>query len=1026
MLIIGFYFIILKNAFNTYTVGCKHILIASQTRLALFFIILLPFCANAYEIFYDPTTNLEVINVNPGNSIASGFIRTMEMDHRQVLWLATDDGLYYLDDKGFHRFMNFKLPIFDVLEDKHGRLWVTTQSGLQVINQKRNHSIPLSELGLKAIFAATKNMQVEQLPNHEMAILAGGYLYRYTPLTRKLTVQCQLPQPDWNRVFTMKYVAKEDAFYLSSTIKPLFRVHKNQVKSINYPIVYSQKNKSAQYNYFNHRLGQTQALGDSLSYFFHDDEIYLWNHKQFMRDGYFQSSTSLASKAPFWRAILGYTQAKKARKLNVLSTNLTPLAICKDKEGDLYVAGINGLFIVRKRPRSHFQTLPFFSDKSIRGIKQDPAGHFIIGTYSGTYRYSFASQGLLQNYIPNVIGWDFQFSEKNLIVACEGYDCIVKIPNLQLLPAKTLPISRKKKGDQLLHSRQFQTPILLNHNSFPKRLIKTNSGFLAFVEPQLYFLDFQGNILGRSDLWPNPRRNINETENFASVLSKDSILWLGSYRGLLKIVRVNQGAAFVKQDSTGIPKALKNEHIRTLYEDRQGWLWVGTRENGLLKFDPKNKRLKRYTTHNGLAENTIYSIQGSHADSLLWIGTQHGMSCLNTITGAIVNFFKKDGLADNEFNTGSSYRASDGTLYFGGIRGLTYFKPWRPNFLPSKITPYASIELITRKKNRHQLHTLDHNQTLDIPPQIGLIAIQAHAATHKANPSDIEMEYILSGVQTQWRPIKPAERLMFSDLAPGRYVLSLKARYKNEYWGHSAHFLLRVQPYWYQTWAFKLLVAFASIGFLMLLYRLRIQALKKEMNLRQQISDDLHDDLGTRIYALKALGSQLVNNSSSNLKETAVQFEALGVDILQKIRDIIWGFDPNRDQLVYFIDRLEDFAQKNIKPNVAVFSFENQPTHLDQYLSGLVRHHILMVYQELLVNMIKHTSCQEIHIKLVTQAKGLRLIISNTHQGYKSQTEQEGGRGLESLQKRLLVFKGLLNWTETAYFQEAEIVFPFQ
>lgn len=1025
MLIIGSYFSILKNAFNTCTVGCKHILIASQTKLALFFFILLPFCANAYEAFYDPTTNLEVVNVNPGNSFASGLIRTMEMDHRQVLWMATDDGLYYLDDKGFQRFMNFKLPIVDVVEDAQGRLWIVTQNGLQVVNQKRNHSIPLSELGLKASFATSKNMQVEQLPNHEMAILAGAYLYRYTPLTRKLVVQCQLPQPDYNSVFNMKYVAKEDAFYLSHSIKPLFRVHKNQVKHIYYPIIYSQKSKSAQHNYFNYRLGQTQALGDSLSYFYQDDEVYLWDHKQFIRDGYFLSSTSLASKAPFWRAILRYTQAKNARKLDASPENLTPLDICKDNEGNIYVAGINGLFIVRKRPRSHFQTLPFFSDKSIRGIKQDPEGHFIIGTYSGTYRYSFIHQGLLQNYIPNVIGWDFQFSGKNLIVASEGYDCLTKIPNFLLPPAKMLQISSKKKVDQLLLPRQFQTPILLNNNSFPKQLIKTNSSLLAFVEPRLYFLDFQGNIVDRFDLRQNPRRNFYETENYASTLSKDSILWLSSKHGLLKIVQVNRGAAFVKQDTTGIPKALKNVNIRALYEDRQGRLWVGTQENGLVKFDPKNNQLKRYTTHNGLAENTIYSIQGSHADSLLWIGTQHGLSCLNTITGATVNFFKQDGLADNEFNTGSSYRASDGTLYFGGVRGLTYFKPWRPNFFPSKIIPYTTIELITRKKSLHQLHTLDHNQTLDIPPQTGLITIQAHATTHKANPADIEMEYSLSDVQAQWRSIKPAERLMFSGLAPGRYVLSLKARYKNEYWGHSANFLLRIQPYWYQTWAFKLLVVFASIGFLVLLYQLRIQILKKEMNLRQQISDDLHDDLGTRIYALKALGSQLVNNLSSNPTETAVQFEALGTDILQKIRDMIWGFDPNRDQVVYFIDRLEDFAHKNIKPNVAVFSFENQLTNYDQHLNGLVRHHILMVYQELLVNMIKHTNCQEIHINLVPNAKRLRLTIINTHKGYKSQTEQEGGRGLESIQKRLLVFKGLLNWTEMTYFQKAEIEFPF-
>jgi streptogramin lyase len=948
------------------------------------------------------------------------------MDHRQVLWMATDDGLYYLDDKGSRLFMNFKSPISDVAEDGQGRLWVATNKGLQVINQIRNHSIPLTELGLKASFASSPNMQIERLPNQEMAILAGAHLYRYLPLTRKLIVQCQLPQPEGNVVFNMKYVAKEDAFYLSHSTKPLFRVHKNHISNIFFPIVYQKKNKLTQHNYQNYRLGQTQALGDSLSYFYMDDETYLWDHKQFMRDGFFLAATSLASKAPFWRAILQYTQARNTRKFDISYKNFTPLDICKDNEGNLYVASVYGLFIVQKRKRLPFQTLPFFSDKSIRGIKQDPEGNLIVGSYSGSYRYSLNQQRILQKYIPYVIGWDFQFSEKNWIVACEAYDCLVKIPNYTIKPSQTPGISSKKKVDQLLLSRQFQTPILINPFSFPKRLIKTHSGFLAPVENELYFLDPQGSIVDRFDLRRKNSRYINETENYACIMGKDSILWLGGNDGLIKVLHVSKGAALVSQDTMSIPKTLKNEDIRALYEDRQGRLWVGTQENGLVKFDPKNKQLKKFTTREGLAENTIYSIQGSHADSLLWIGTQHGLSCLNTISGAIVNFFKKDGLAHDEFNTGSSYRSPDGTLFFGGVQGLTYFKPWRPDFFPSNLNPYTTIELITRKINQRQLFTLDHNQTLDVPPQVGLIAIQAHTTNHKASPSDIEMKYRLSGVQENWQTIYPAERLMFSGLSPGKYVLSLKARYKNDYWSRPAKIFLRIKPYWYQTWVFKILVVFALIGFLILWYQLRIQAIKEAMRVRQQISDDLHDDLGTRIYALRALGSQLANNLSDNPKETAVQFETLGTDILQKIRDMIWGFDTNRDQLVYFIDRMEDFAEKNIKPNVVVFSFEDQITQPNQSIDGLIRHHILMVYQELLVNMIKHTNCQEIHIKVLPKAKGLRLTIINTHEGYKNQTEEEGGRGLESIQKRLAAFKGQLNWTEEVNFQEAELVFPFQ
>lgn len=1013
----------LNRVFNLNCIGLQYIWVQSILTLLLLFNA--PKCPCS-ELYHDPANDLEVININPGNSVASRFIRTLVMDHRQVLWMATEDGLYYLDDKGSHLFRNFRSPVSDIVEDIQGRLWVTTKKGLQVINQNRNRSIPLTELGLKASFANTRNMQIEQLPNQEMALLSGTYLYRYSPITHKLMIQCQIPQSDANIVFNMKYVAKEDAFYLSHSIKPLLRIQKNQVQSIFYPIVYQKKIKPSQHNYFNYRLGQTQALGDSLSYFYQDDEVYIWDHKQFMRDGFYLAATLLASKAPFWQAIIRYNQHGNAPKMDASRKNLTPLDVCKDNEGNFYVGGINGLYIVQKRKRPRFQTLPFFSNKSIRGIKQDPEGNFVIGTYSGSFRYSLPQQRILQKYIPNVIGWDFQFSEKNWIVACEEYDCLLKIPYSKINPSKTSGISSKNKSDQLVLSRQFLTPILVNRSSFPKRLFKIHSGFLAPVGNDLYFLDPQGSIVDRFELKLTNSQYGDQSENFACILSKGSTLWLGGNNGLIKVSNVNKGAALAVLDTMSIPKALKNEDIRALYEDKQGQLWIGTPENGLVKFNFTNKQLKRYTVSDGLAENTIYSIQGSHSDSLLWIGTQHGLSCLNTITGAIVNFFKKDGLANDEFNTGSSYRAPDGTLFFGGVQGLTYFKPWRPNFFPSNLNPYTTIELFTNKKNQRLSFTLDHNQTLDILPQVSLIAIQAHTTNHKLNPSDIEIKYRLSGIQENWQSINPVERLMFSGLSPGKYVLSLKARYKNDYWSRPAKIFLRIQPYWYQTWVFKIVVVLFIIGLLMVVYQLRIQAIKEAMRVRQQISDDLHDDLGTRIYALRALGSQLVNNLSNNPKETAAQFEALGADILQKIRDMIWGFDTNRDHLRYFIDRMEDFAEKNIKPNVIVFSFENQITQLNQHVDGLIRHHILMVYQELLVNMIKHTNCQEIHIKVLPKAKGLRLTIVNTHNGYKNQTDEEGGRGLESIQKRLATFKGQLNWLESKNFQEAKLEFPFQ
>ncbi|MBQ3127288.1 MAG: hypothetical protein IJC15_09480, partial [Clostridia bacterium] len=39
------------------------------------------------------------------------------------------------------------------------------------------------------------------------------------------------------------------------------------------------------------------------------------------------------------------------------------------------------------------------------------------------------------------------------------------------------------------------------------------------------------------------------------------------------------------------------------------------------------------------------------------------------------NYYQHDGLQENEFNAKAAYKAIDGKLYFGGIKGLTAFYP---------------------------------------------------------------------------------------------------------------------------------------------------------------------------------------------------------------------------------------------------------------------------------------------------------------------------------------------------------------
>ena len=68
--------------------------------------------------------------------------------------------------------------------------------------------------------------------------------------------------------------------------------------------------------------------------------------------------------------------------------------------------------------------------------------------------------------------------------------------------------------------------------------------------------------------------------------------------------------------------------ITELYEDEPGIFWMGTGDDGLIKFDKVKGLLKRYTVNNGLPSDWITGILKDNKGNL-WIGTNNGLAKFN-------------------------------------------------------------------------------------------------------------------------------------------------------------------------------------------------------------------------------------------------------------------------------------------------------------------------------------------------------------------------------------------------------------
>ena len=141
---------------------------------------------------------------------------------------------------------------------------------------------------------------------------------------------------------------------------------------------------------------------------------------------------------------------------------------------------------------------------------------------------------------------------------------------------------------------------------------------------------------------------------------RDGFLWFGTRNGG---VSRYDGEAFVNFTTDD---GLAHNTVLSIYQDRDGLLWFGT-DNGISQYD--GKKFINFTTDDGLAANDVWAIHQDR-DGHLWFGTlKNGVSRYNG--EAFVNFTTDDGLAHNTVL--SIYQDRDGFLWFGTLEGLSRY-----------------------------------------------------------------------------------------------------------------------------------------------------------------------------------------------------------------------------------------------------------------------------------------------------------------------------------------------------------------
>lgn len=320
------------------------------------------------------------------------------------------------------------------------------------------------------------------------------------------------------------------------------------------------------------------------------------------------------------------------------------------------------------------------------------------------------------------------------------------------------------------------------------------------------------------------------------LIENDSTIWAGSMNsGLIMINYSEDGPGFSIGSlyNTSNTSGMTSNYITDIYLDTEHNLWLGT-SNGLYLFDDSRNSLKKYTGSGGLSGDYISGIIQDNSGQV-WVSSLKGISKYNPTGDIFESYYTSQtdlSLYDYTFDL---LCTSDNLLLFGGVNGLTSFRPEDVSVLDDKPEIYFTGLKINNNKvlpgsDNNGLTVLDKhiNFTENIILKPGHKSIELeYVSLHANHPDRISYFYMLEGQDEKWIQAGTDRRFAgYSNLQPGKYVIRVKSSnsYGVQFDNERLIRITVLAPAWRRAWAMAIYV----VVFIGLLFLFRLNVINRE------------------------------------------------------------------------------------------------------------------------------------------------------------------------------------------------------
>jgi ligand-binding sensor domain-containing protein/signal transduction histidine kinase len=493
-------------------------------------------------------------------------------------------------------------------------------------------------------------------------------------------------------------------------------------------------------------------------------------------------------------------------------------------------------------------------------------------------------------------------------------------------------------------------------------------------------------------------------------------IWIGTMGGGLN--RLHEGRFNSYQKKDGLP----SDDITFLYVDKQDVVWIAT-YGGLGRFS--DGKFTSYGMSDGLLSNRIRYLLEDDQENL-WLGSNFGLMRIpkkslndfargSTASLNIRSYRQREGLPISECSSGSQpgpCKTRDGKLWFPTIKGLAYVNPAELSI--NSNPPPVIIESVLVEGQENADVALA--QKLEIPA--GKERLDIHfTSLNLSAPEQARFRYQLEGHETAWIDAGNSRVARYSKLPPGHYKFQVTACNEDGIWNRvGSSFAFIVEPPFYQTWWFLCLTTVALLGSVAGgVHYVSTQKLQRQLaSMRQQealekerarIARDIHDQLGANLTQVALLGElvEADKDSPKDVEEYGQQISQSARDVSRVLDEIVWTVNPQNDTLEGLVNYVCKYAQEYLAVADLRYRLEVPPAVPPLNISPEVRHNVFLASKEAITNIVKHAKATGVTLRLKLESGTFSFEIEDDGVGLAGMDKERAKtrNGLRNQRKRM-------------------------